>query len=127
MKAGHSAAFKCSISVDTTKRVGYCFVDDSTIVQIGPSPNTPTQDTVKISQEGLNIFVGAARAAGGQVSVQKTRWYLLDFNCNPEVKWHLEKNNSHLSLKTQEGDKHIEILTPSQASRILGVWISPKG
>ena len=75
-KAGHGAAFKYSISGDTTKLVGYCFVDVSTIVQISSSPNTPTEDTVKLSQEGLNIFAGASRETGGQVSVHKTKLYL---------------------------------------------------
>ena len=70
-KSGHGAAFKFSVSGDKTKLIGYCFVDDSTLVQIAPSPNTPTQDTVKLAQEDLNIFTGAARETGGQVSVQK--------------------------------------------------------
>ena len=59
--------------------VGYCFVNNITIVQISPSPNTPTEDTVKLSQEGLNIFARAARATRVQVRVYETKWYLLDF------------------------------------------------
>ena len=60
-KSGHGAAFKCCISGDTTRLVGYCFVNNSTIVQMDPFPNTPTEDTVKLSQEGLNIFAGSER------------------------------------------------------------------
>ena len=55
-KAGHGAAFKCWISGDTTKLVGYYFVNDSTIFHISLSTNTPTEDTIKISQEGINMF-----------------------------------------------------------------------
>ena len=51
--------------------VGYCFVNDSKIFQAAPFPNIPTYDTAKLAQKGLKIFSGAARATGGQVSVQK--------------------------------------------------------
>ena len=49
-KAGHGAAFKYSISGDTTKLVGYCFIDDFKIFQIFPTPNKPTEVTVKLAQ-----------------------------------------------------------------------------
>ena len=62
-----------------------------------------------------------------QVSVQKTKWYLLEFAWDLALKWHLVKNKAYLSLETHEGYQQIERLPPSQASRILGVWISPDG
>jgi hypothetical protein len=42
-KKGYGAAFKCAITKNNFKLVGYCFVDDSTIVQITPSPETTTE------------------------------------------------------------------------------------
>ena len=68
-KAGHGTAFKFYISGDTKNLVGYCFVDDSTIVQICPSPETSTQDTLRMSQEVHNIFAEVAIATVGQVIV----------------------------------------------------------
>ena len=124
-KSVHGAAFKCCISGDATNLVGYCFIKDSTIVQISMSPNTTTKDTVKLSQEGLDIFAGLARSTGGKVRVQKTKRCLLGFTWNPGVKLHLSNNNYHLSLKTQELYQPIERLPPLQALSILGVWISP--
>ena len=79
---------------------------------MAPFPNNSTEDTVKLSQEGLNIFSGAARKTGGEVSVQKNKWYLLDFTWDPEGKWHLASNKAHISLQTQEGEQPIEIITP---------------
>ena len=125
IKSVHGAAFKCCISGNTTKLVGRCFVNDSTIVQIAPSTNTPTEDTVNLDQQGLNIFAGSERATGEQVTVQKTKWYLLDFTGYPAGKLHSENNNDRLSLKTQEGYQPIKRLPPSRSSRIFRVWISP--
>ena len=58
-KVGHSTAYKRFVSWDTTKLVGYCLVDNFTVVQVATSPNSPTEYTVKMSQEGRNIFAGA--------------------------------------------------------------------
>ena len=44
---------------------------------------------------------------GGKFSVQKTKWYLLEFTWDPAGKWHLAKNNTHLSLKTKKGNQLI--------------------
>ena len=41
-KSGHGAAFKCCISGNTKRLVGYCFVNNSTIVHMYPLTNKPT-------------------------------------------------------------------------------------
>ena len=71
IEAGHRVVFKCSISRDSFHILGYCFVDDSTIIQVSPSSDTPPEETVKIGQKGLNIFAGSAKATGRQVSAEK--------------------------------------------------------
>ena len=98
-KAGHGAAFKFFISGNATTLVEYYFVDDSKIIQVAPLPNTPTEDTVKLAQEGLNIFAGEVRETEGQVSVQKNKWYLLEFSWDPSVKWHLSNSKALIPLK----------------------------
>eukprot|EP00957_Ditylum_brightwellii_P196396 14963990-Ditylum_brightwellii.AAC.1 len=40
----HRAVFKYVISKSSFHLAGYCFVDDSTIVQMPPSPDTPTDE-----------------------------------------------------------------------------------
>ena len=78
--------------------VGHCFVDDYTIIQVAPSPDTPLEETVKQAQKSLNIFGGAAKATGGKVSAEKTKWYLMDFKWDPEWKWRLEEREATLTL-----------------------------
>ena len=41
------------------------------IIQVFTFPNTSTEETVKLYQECLEIFSGAARSMVSQVSVQK--------------------------------------------------------
>ena len=126
-EAGHGAVFKCRISHDSFHLVGYSFVDDSTIIHVEPSSYTPLEDMVKLSQKVLNIFAEAAKATGGKIISEKTKWYLMDFKWDPEGKWRLADREATLTLPPQEGGKEIERLPPKQASRILVVWISPDG
>ena len=101
-EAGHGAVFKCCIYQDSFKPVGYCFVDDSTIIQIDPSPTTPTNYTIKLAQSGLDIFSGATQATGGQVNVNKIKGYLLEFKWDATIKWRLSENKADLLLNTPE-------------------------
>ena len=80
-------------------------MDDSTIIQVAPSPDKPLEDTVKLAQKCLNIFAGADKATGGQVSAEKTKWYLMDFKCYPEGKWWLADKESKLKILSKEGVK----------------------
>ena len=55
---GFGAAFKCCISKYSFGLVGYCFVGDSTIVQISPSPDTTTSEIVSMAQEEVDMSAG---------------------------------------------------------------------
>ena len=55
-EAGHGAPFKFSILRYSFNLEGYYFVDDSTIVQVVSTPDTPQEERVKRAQKGLNIF-----------------------------------------------------------------------
>lgn len=125
--AGYMAAFKCCISGETFKLVGYCFVDDSTLVQVALSPFPPTEETTKLAQEGLDLFIGVAKAMRGQVSEIKIKWYLIEFKWDAAGKWKLANNEATLSVETEEGRIPIKRLPVTQAYRILGVWVAPDG
>ena len=82
-------------------------MDDSAIIQVSPLPDTTMEETVKLAQKGLNIFAGAEKATGGQVSSDKTKWHLMEFKWDPEGKWQLEDREDILTLPSQEGGKEI--------------------
>ena len=99
-ESGHRAAFKCCIYKDSLWLVRYCFVKDSSIIQIPPLTSTPTSETVNLSQTGLDLFSGASQTTGGQVSVRKTKWYHLEFKWDSQGQWRLAENPSDLFLNT---------------------------
>ena len=51
----------------------------------------------------------------------------MDFKWHLEGKWQLSDREAKLTPQSQDGGKEIEILSPKQSYRILGVWISKDG
>ena len=51
----------------------------------------------------------------------------MDFKWHPEGKWRLPDREAKLTPQSQDGGKEIEMLSPKQPYRILGVWISLYG
>ena len=92
---------------------------------MSPTNTSPTKDAMEMSQKGLNLLSGAAQATGGKVSAKKTKWYLLEFKWDKYGNWHLSDNETDLFIQPPEGIQKIELPPPSEASRILGVWIDP--
>ena len=80
-------------------------MDDSTIIQVAPSIYTPLEETIKLAENYLNIFAGAAKATGGKVSAEKTKCYLMDFKWDPEGKYRLSDREATLTIPPQEGEK----------------------
>ena len=102
-------------------------MDNSTIIQVAPSPDTPLEETVKLAKKGLTIFAGESKATGGKVSTEKKKCHLMVFKWQPEEKILLSDREAKLTPPSQDGGKEIERLSPKQSSRILGIWISPDG
>ena len=100
-------------------------MDDSTIIQVYPSPLTKTNETINISQDSLKIFSEEARATGGQISVSKIKWYQLKFIWDISGIWRLADHSPNLKIYSLECRTPIQQLLPYQAFRILGVWIYP--
>eukprot|EP00957_Ditylum_brightwellii_P113134 8628089-Ditylum_brightwellii.AAC.1 len=55
-----------SLSQHSNPELGYCFVNNSTIVQLAPTPDTPTKVLVQMAQEEIDLYAGLARSTGGQ-------------------------------------------------------------
>ena len=119
----HGEAFKWCLPVETMKLDVYWFAYDSTIIPVAPAANSPTQEIVKVIQEGLDIFYVAAQTTRGKVS--KKKWYLLEFVLDATGKWRRGNNDAHITLQTTNGLTNIKRIPPYQASRIMEVWIAP--
>eukprot|EP00957_Ditylum_brightwellii_P083132 6320712-Ditylum_brightwellii.AAC.2 len=126
-KTGFDAAFKCCISKNSFRLVGYCFVDDSTMVRIAPTPDTPTEHMVELAQEQVDLYEALAHSTGGQVSpvLGKNLWYLIELKWHPSGKWSLVNNEAVLTVNTTARRVPIQRLPTTSAHKILGVWMSP--
>ena len=92
----------------------YNLFDNSNIIHISPSPTTQAKYTIKLSQSGLDLFSGAAQKIDGKVSVNKTKWYLLEFKWDATGKWSPADNKAGLFLNPPDGLQKIERLPPCQ-------------
>eukprot|EP00957_Ditylum_brightwellii_P071825 5459353-Ditylum_brightwellii.AAC.1 len=126
-KKGHGAVFKCVISQSAFHLIGYCFIDNSTISQKAPKPDTPMDELVQIAQSEIYLYAGLVQATGGQVSPVKgeNSWYLNEFVWDKSGKWKLSHNKVSLFVNTRKGRIEIERLLSTATSRILGVWMTP--
>ena len=57
--SGHGYYFKLCISGKSISLVGYCFVDDLTIIQVSTDQLTTTVEITRSDQAGIDIFVGS--------------------------------------------------------------------
>ena len=67
----------------------------------------------------MYIFEGYMREKVGQVSIHKTKYYLLEFVWDSSGKWYLSKNQYHLSLTSPGVRRTVEILPKHHYSRII--------
>ena len=95
---------------DSLKLVGYCFFDDSDIIQIAPSPTTKAKYAIKLPQSGMDFFSEAAQKTDGTVSVNKTKWHLLELKWDITGKCSLADNKASLFIKPPDGLQNIKCL-----------------
>ena len=112
------ADFKLCLSKESFSIVGYCFVDDFTIIQVSPSPPTPTNETAKLAQDSLGLFAGSSRANGGKLCASKTKGYLLKLLWYKYGKWRLAYQYTNLTIDSQDGIIPNQHLPYSQSSSI---------
>ena len=89
-----------------------------------PDPYTSTEYLLRFPQKILDIFSGAAHAMEAN-SAKLENWYLLEFIWDSLGRCKLVNNDYAITVTTNNKTDTIERLLPSQASLILGIWISP--
>ena len=124
----HGAHFTSAISEELLHIAGSAFVDDTDLAEKLAALDATMEETIQKAQEGLDLFVGAIGATGGQVRPDKSWWYPLCF-CWRQGVWYYDVSHpGNLSVDRGDGTKcDIERLTPDEAREMLGVWIAPDG
>lgn len=72
--------FKASISGEQIRIVGYAFINDSDQMQSSRQPTNTFVNVADYMQQGLILFEGLMNVAGQCISLEKSLWYLINFN-----------------------------------------------
>lgn len=75
--------------------VGYAFVDDTDLVQMGHHATTPGESVASVMQQTLDTWEGSLRATGGALVPSKSHWYLVDYVWK-SGQWHYRSKDSML-------------------------------
>jgi len=130
-EAGFGAGFKVAISGTQVSFMGYSFVNDTDLVQTGPSLTSTGQEVIPLMQEALSLWEQGLCTTGRVALVpERSFWYLIDFQ------WQCSKWK-YMTYKTEPGEllmkdhtqqeKPIQCLLANAAQCTLGVYLAPDG
>ncbi len=92
-EAGFGTTFKLVISSQSISFVGYPFVDDTDLIQTGPTINSTGQEVLPLMQAALSLWEQGLRATRGALVPAKSFWYNINF-CWKGSQWHYAKDNT---------------------------------
>ena len=124
-KRGFAVKFCTTLSRQIFKLVGFAYVDDCDLVQIGEDP----LEVLQSMQNLINSWGSLMEVTGGALSVDKSWWYLVDFVWK-RGKWIASDATTDIDLvATSSSGERVSLkrLQAHQASKMLGVWIAPDG
>jgi len=78
-EVGFGAGFKLAISGTQVSFVGYSFIDDTDLVQTGPSLISTGLEVIPLMQVALSLWEQGLHAMGEALVPKKSFWYLIDF------------------------------------------------
>jgi hypothetical protein len=129
--AGFGLELWSAISQEAIKLACFQFVDDGTLIQGGPRPDSTGEEVYAGMQEVLNYWEGSLRATGGAIAHEKSYWHLIDFKLK-STKWTYRTiADVPGDLLLPKGDERIptkiERLEVTKAKELLGIMIRPDG
>ena len=128
---GFGTYFKAGISKQAIRLVGYAFVDDTDLIQTSKHQTQAFAEVLEEAQRALDWWVGLVRATGGALSVEKSRWWAVDFAWHEDGSWsykHQAEIPGRLTgLDFDNRRKTVQRLDTNEAYETLGVFLSPDG
>ena len=122
---GFSSIFCSALSLNLFSLVGFCYVDDCDLIQVGEDPLS----VITSMQQLISSWKELMQVTGASIATDKSWWYLVSFEwkqgkwitCDPLPEHELITNssdNTPISLKR---------LLSAEATEMLGVWMAPDG
>ena len=124
-KQGYGVSFCSAISALTFRLCGFAFVDDSDLIADG---DTAEAAHLKM-QETITCWEGIIAATGGAMAPVKSWWYLVDFDWD-KGRWKFKNAGENRQLFAHDAENRrsaLRNLSPSQATKMLGVYMAPDG
>ena len=120
-----------AISKGVVDLVCSAFIDDNDLVHSGPTNDTPASVVLEGMQSALDTWDGLLRVTGGALEMQKSYWYLIDFE-RRKGKWCYKPTSANpgelLLFNDDTGTKDpVPRKTPHQAGQALGILSRPDG
>ena len=129
----HGYGFKDwnAISQEAIDLVSFQFVDDTTLVHSLQSNRATGAQVMAQLQSILSTWEGTLRATGGALALEKSYWYLVDWEWKNK-QWQYKSKadipgSLHLNHGTTGEPQVIERLDPHEAREVLGVMVRPDG
>jgi len=124
-KRGFAIEYCTSISKELFHMVGFAYVDDCDLIQSGSDPITVLQSM----QNLINSWGSLMEVTGGAISVDKSWWYLIDYVWK-RGKWIANDADTDIDLVANSAGGEVvslKRLQADEASKMLGVWLTPNG
>ena len=117
--------FCTSISRELFKLVGFAYVDDSDLMQMGSDP----VEVLSSMQSLIKSWGELMDVTGGALSIEKSWWYMIEYIWR-RGKWVAVDSGPGFDLvaTTAAGeDISSKRLHAHESSKMLGIWIVPDG
>ena len=124
-KRGFSSTFCTGLSLQLFNLVGFCYVDDCDLIQIGDDPH----EVILSMQQLIRSWRELMQVTGAAIATDKSWWYLVDFEWK-QGKWVTVDPllDFILSAQNDKGDTvSLKRLLSTDATEMLGVWMAPNG
>ena len=125
----YSTNFLSPLTYKELKICGLAYVDNTDM--LATSQNNDPVQTVEKMQDIIDSWEGVAKVTGGTIKVEKSWWYLINYNWSEDGIWTYETDNTstqHLTATNATGEKKILKQIPiHQGQKMLGVHLTPNG
>ena len=114
-----------SISKQLFTLIGFAYVDDCDLFQIGSDPIS----VLSSMQRLINSWGDLMEVTGGAIRTDKSWWYLVEYTWK-RGKWIAKDSMPHLDLVATglDGEEvSLQRLMCNTAVEMLGIWVAPNG
>ena len=127
-EAGYGTFFKCALDGESIRLVGYAYVDDTDLVETAKNNDDTAEDIVLRMQRCVDLWEGMIKATGGALVIEKSCWWLIDFEWRDDGTWDYKQSPGKLMAKDASGSiKQFKRLNAHQAFETLGIHLAPNG